>query len=280
MKTIYHVGVSGGKDSSAALIWMVRESGISHDQICATFCDTGNEHEWTYEHVKLLSETVFPIQTLKPERDFFELAAHKKRFPGPKSRFCTQFLKIYPSQDHIANLKSEGFDPIAVSGVRADESKERSVLEEWDYSGTLLCRSWRPLLRWKIEDVYALHAKHGVPLNPLYAMGAERVGCFPCIMSKKAEIRMVALKFPERIAAIRGAERNFLEKNGRMSNFFPAKVIPARFRTVPYTNKDGETEMVASIDDVVRWSMTGKRAQGSYLDDEPEPVGCNSGFCE
>jgi hypothetical protein len=30
----------------------------------------------------------------------------------------------------------------------------------------------------------------------------------------------------------------------------------------------------------VRWSMTGKRAKGSYMDDPPEPITCVSGFCE
>lgn len=40
--TCYHVGISGGKDSGALLLWMVHESGIPADQIIATFCDTGN----------------------------------------------------------------------------------------------------------------------------------------------------------------------------------------------------------------------------------------------
>ena len=31
--TIYHIGVSGGKDSAAALIWIVRESGIDPKKI-------------------------------------------------------------------------------------------------------------------------------------------------------------------------------------------------------------------------------------------------------
>ena len=63
---IYHVGVSGGKDSGAVLLWMVHESGIPRHQINATFCDTGNEHKHTYEQVRILSEKVHPIETLKP----------------------------------------------------------------------------------------------------------------------------------------------------------------------------------------------------------------------
>lgn len=61
---IYHVGISGGKDSGAVLLWLVHESGIPRHQINATFCDTGNEHEHTYEQVRILHEQVHPIETL------------------------------------------------------------------------------------------------------------------------------------------------------------------------------------------------------------------------
>jgi hypothetical protein len=46
--------------------------------------------------------------------------------------------------------------------------------------------------------------------------------------------------------------------------------------------KIGEEQMmIATIDDVVKWSLTGHRAQGSYLDEpETEKISCNSGFCE
>ena len=126
-KTLFHVGISGGKDSAAALLWILHESGIPNirERLNASMSDTVNQHEWTYTHVQWLSDNVFPIQVIKPERDFFELAYHKRRFPSTKVRFCTQFLKIYPSQDHIRSLEKQGYDVIAVSGVRADESEER-----------------------------------------------------------------------------------------------------------------------------------------------------------
>ena len=139
---------------------------------------------------------------------------------------------------------------------------------------------WRPLITWKIEDVVAIHQKYGIPMNKLYAAGAHRVGCFPCIMSRKAEVRMIAQKFPERIAMIRDVENAFEADYGRYSSFFARNAVPERFRSKAFTTKEGEQMNVATIDDVVRWSMTGKRARGSYLDEEPEPVSCSSGFCE
>ena len=274
---IYHVGVSGGKDSTAVLLWMVHESGIPRHQINATFCDTGNEHEWTYEQIELLSKTVHPIETLKPELDFNGLVRKKGIFPSNKRRFCTAELKIRPTQEHIAYLREASNCVVNVSGVRSDESADRAKMLEWDFSGHLLVIQWRPLITWSLPDVIALHQKHGVPLNKLYAIGSERVGCYPCIYSRKKEIRTIALNFPERIDNIRSLE---LELNGG-SSFFHQTMVPERFRTKRVTTKHtGEEMMVASIDDVVRWSMTGKRAQGSYLDDPPEPISCSSGFCE
>lgn len=279
--TIFHIGISGGKDSTALLLWMLHESGIDPQKLHVTFCDTGNEHDWTYAHIRLLHDTVHPVTILKPELAFFPLAFHKRRFPSTKARFCTEHLKIYPTEDHIRQLKFSGLDPIAVSGVRAEESEKRRHLPEWDFSGNLFCIQWRPLIRWSLEDVLAIHQRYHVPLNPLYAIGAMRVGCWPCIMSRKSEIRTIALKFPERIDEIRTAEQAFEKAYGRYSSFFPASTVPERFRTKPFKCEDGTWIMVASIDDVVRWSLTGERAEGSW-DDSPvmEPMGCSSGFCE
>jgi len=277
--TIYHVGVSGGKDSAAALLWLVRESGIDPERIRASFCNIQNDHQWTLDHVAMLGEKVHPIETIYPEKGFFDLAFEKRRFPSTKARFCTEHLKIYPSADHVMRIRLEGFDPIAVSGVRAAESLDRASLPEWDYSGTLLCIQWLPLLRWTFDDVVAIHRRHNIPLNPLYAIGASRVGCWPCIMSRKAEIRIIALRFPERIDEIRRWEQRFEQIHGRDSSFFPAATVPERFRSKDYRLEDGTVMKVATIDDVVRWSMTGHRAQGSYSDDA-EPRNCKSGFCE
>ena len=281
-RTVWHVGVSGGKDSAAALLWMVRESGIDPTRIRASFCDIGNDHPWTLEHVAMLSEKAHPIETIYPELNFFDLALAKHRFPSAKARFCTEHLKIYPSAFHLLKMKAEGLEPIAVSGVRADESDERSDLPEWDYSGTLLCVSWRPLIRWTFPDVLSIHKRHGIPMNPLYGIGAERVGCWPCVMSRKAEVRTIAQKFPERIDEIRAKEILFETTWGRFSSFFGPGTVPERFCSrQSWSEKKGRMVGVPTIDDVVRWSMTGDRAQGSW-DDEPqrEPLTCKSGFCE
>jgi 3'-phosphoadenosine 5'-phosphosulfate sulfotransferase (PAPS reductase)/FAD synthetase len=276
--TLYHVGISGGKDSTAVLLWMVHESGIPRDQIIATFADTGNEAQQTYDHIKLISEMVHPVETIKPPLDFYELARKKGRFPSTKARFCTQDLKMKPSKEYIDNLLRQGYDVIPVSGVRADESRERALLPEWDnpmnnYYGL---KGWRPILKWTIVEVVAIHKKYGVPLNPLYSMGAQRVGCFPCIMSRKSEIRNIVKNFPERIDVLR--EQEWMGENKMLHTFFARNKVPPEFRSKPIVTKSGETINVATIDDVVAWSRTKdrKRSKGQmaldFWHEEDEPV--------
>lgn len=269
-KRIYHVGISGGKDSTALLLWMIKESGIHHDQIIATFCDTQNEAACTYEHIEMLSHEVFPIRKLESE-GFLNLALRKKRFPSTKARFCTTELKLKPTKHFLDSLQLQyaNFEIIPVSGVRAGESGERRLLPEWgnpldSYFGL---REWRPLIKWQIEDVLTIHAKYSVLLNPLYSKGAKRVGCFPCIMSSKPELRLMAKNYPERVIQIREWERMFEGVNG-ISTFFPRNAVPIRFRTKTITTAKNEKMKVATIDDVVRWANSGWRAKGQAPDTE------------
>jgi 3'-phosphoadenosine 5'-phosphosulfate sulfotransferase (PAPS reductase)/FAD synthetase len=279
--TIYHVGISGGKDSTAVLAWMLFDSGIPHHKIDVSFCDTMNEHDWTYDQVRWINENLHPVTTLQPKHGFFDLAIARKRFPSVKARFCTEELKIIPTKQHITGLFAAAKKVVAVSGVRAGESDDRSKLEVWDYSNALLTLQWRPIIKWTLNDVLAYHEKHGLPLNKLYAAGAERVGCWPCIMSKKKEIRNISLNFPERIEQIEREEIRHQTTHGRFSSFFYADKVPPRFRkTGPYIAKDGVEHMVCSIRNVAEWSLTGHRAKGTWEDDPPEPIACNSGFCE
>ncbi|MBN2684383.1 MAG: phosphoadenosine phosphosulfate reductase family protein [Pontiellaceae bacterium] len=253
----------------AALLWMINESDVLATEIECVFSDTGNEHEWTYEHIRRIDREVHPVTWLKPELDFYELALKHKRFPSPKARFCTQMLKIKTCHAHIKRRIAQGYKVISVSGVRADESPDRKKLDRhdfWEIEKGVVVQQYRPLIDYKIEDVYKIHNKYGFPLNPLYAMGAKRVGCFPCIMSRKAEIRMIALQFPDRIDMIRNVEQEFERRYGRYSSFFSPKTVPPHFRTKPFIDSAGNTVMVATIDDVVNWSMTGKRARGHYTD--------------
>lgn len=260
---IYHVGISGGKDSTALLLWAVYESGLPHTQIVASFCDTQNEADCTYEHIYKLSRDVFPIVWLQSE-GFFQLAKRKKRFPSPKARFCTQELKLKPSKSFIESLSEYG-EVVGMSGIRRGESPARAKMSEWGnpLESYFNIQEWRPLIDWTLADVIAIHERYGVALNPLYMAGARRVGCFPCIMSGKPELRMIAKKYPERFDKIRQHEEEM------KSTFFPPNMIPDRFKNTEWVSpKDGRIVKLSKIDNVIEWAKTGKGAKGLPADDD------------
>lgn len=267
---INHVGVSGGKDSAATLLWMLHDSGYDRSTIRASFTDTGNEHPLTLAYVEYLSREVFPIEVLHPTKSFLELAKAKQRFPSARARFCTTFLKMEPSRLHVQQWLEAGDEVLLHAGVRRDESDARKGLAMQAYDPYYDCDVLRPIIDWNTEQVFAYLEKHGVRRNPLYEMGMERVGCYPCIFSRKSEVRVIAEHFPERIDELRGWEKAVAEVSSRgAATFFAPSKVPRMQRSGEYTTKDGNTVYLAMIDDVVRWSRTDKGGvQGMLFGDE------------
>lgn len=267
MSLLYHLGISTGKDSSALLLWAIYESGIPVEQIRATFCDTGNEDPVTYAHLELLNQIALAagipggIETLIPPLKFFELAFSKGRFPWRKAQFCTIELKIEPTRRWLAERWKEGHEVVILNGKRVGESNERkkSMKDKpargfSDYWG---CEEWSPLREWTLRDVLAIHERHKVPLNPLYSLGAKRVGCWPCVNCGKLEIRLVAAHRPEKIKQIAEWEKKFENEKDGMRTFFTSDKATALYRTKKYTRKkDGKIFTTAPVDQVVRWSQT------------------------
>ncbi len=285
MNVINHLGVSGGKDSTALLLWAVYESGYDLDHLNVTFCDTGNEAPETYEYIQMLSEKVFPIHTLTPEKTFYDLCLHKRIFPSARRRFCTQFLKLLPTRLYIQSHLDVRQQVVMHSGVRRAESAERALLPEREVDDYFGLWTYRPLLDWSLDDVWDYLKRHGVKPNPLYALGVKRVGCFPCIMCSKHELRMIALHRPERVAYLVEQEREVNAALGNPStyrSFFHCGKVPRSQRTLRCTNSRGQQIWVATIEDVFRWSRTSRGGQQYEMDLLEEPPTCNSrhGMCE
>jgi len=188
---INYCGISGGKDSAATALWCIHESGYSRDSLRFTFCNTHNEHRLTYDHILLLSARFQAwgapaIITLEPERGFVELAKWKGRFPSRKARFCTQWLKVIPTRNDITALHEAGHDVLIHSGVRRAESPDRAKVEPRTFDDGFGAFVFRPILDWTLEEVVSYHKRFDVPLNPLYAYGAHRVGAFRASIQRRA----------------------------------------------------------------------------------------------
>ena len=317
---VFHLGVSGGKDSTAALLWLVYESGWDLSKLVVSFCDTNNEDLLTYAYLEILNSHVFPIDVIHPPLDFWQLAYKKRRFPGAKRRFCTQHLKLIPSARYINELEDSRGKVLLLSGTRRAEGKahnNRGNLEVWHWNEFLTADQYLPVYEMSIEQVWGLHQAHlqldwvvsivandpymrtdhkeqlisrleahGIPRNPLYDMQAQRVGCFPCVNSRKSEIRAMATFRPERITFIDEKEKWMGERSRfGFSSFFPAKTVPVEHRTVHVIRDDGVEWQVCDIHDVVRWSKTkwgGKQFSFDFEAFYDEmPLACDyRGLCE
>lgn len=250
--------VSGGKDSAALSLWL-KEQGLEHRRV---FADTGWEHEDTYEYLReVLPRFIGPIDWVRGERTMVELIDHKRMFPSRTRRFCTEELKVLP----IARYPAELDDPLVAVGIRAEESEDRARMFEREWAPHYDAFVWRPMLAWTEQDVIDIHRRHGLPPNPLYLAGAKRVGCWPCIFSRKAEVRRVAEQTPERVVEIEGMEARLTERAGA-PRYWSAVPVPGTHtrRGVPFA-------------EVVAWSRTPNPPRWK---EDPEPGCVRWGLCE
>ncbi len=285
----------------------LRELGIAY--VRAVFFDTGWEHQVTYDHIDYLRDVLevdierracvvdLPDELVADARvieaalgmstpsAFVRLCLKKGIFPRRTTRFCTQFLKVFVAQAVIREVHDAGRLPVNAVGIRAAESAARAKMSETEISSTMDCLVWRPLLTWTEAEVLDIHRRHGIRMNPLYARGAERVGCFPCIMGNKAELRMVA-RDKQRVEAIRLLEaavrRHHLaraESRGKTVERPPTLFAAARRDT------NGDRPGIL-IDEMLAWARTARGGaidQGWLFEDEPDDpnAGClRWGMCE
>lgn len=237
MNQIQHlISVSGGKDSTATYLKAI-ESGR---EFRAVFADTGNEHDAVYQYIEDLPiKTGGPkIETVRADftrqiashrnhilekwkgkgmsdsiiekaanakvasgNPFLDLCILKGRFPSRMAQFCTEELKTNPIIEQIVLPMLKAMPVLQWIGVRAEESPARALQPRYNRheSG---CYLWRPIFHWTVADVWAVHRKHGIAPNPLYAMGMGRVGCMPCINCNQGEFNRIQRLFPDHLKRI------------------------------------------------------------------------------
>lgn len=285
--------VSGGKDSTAMALWLKHEAEIEKtNQLHFVFADTGWEHPELYTYLDeviapLLGENFVRVRSKKYPGGMPELVEKRGMFPSRKIRFCTQELKIFPIRDFIKDLDEwTSKPPVNAVGIRAAESKRRSQMEEWEGGGPMNVDTWRPLINWLVEDVVAIHTKYQIRPCPLYLrdeLPASRVGCWPCIMSRKSEIRSVVETDPDRIVQIRSLEKKVADK-ARERYAKKGETFESLGYTPPtfFQSREGDGSMWP-IDEVTTWSKTswgGKQIE-LFIPNDPSQRGCQLfGLCD
>ena len=308
MKPQHLISVSGGKDSTSVYL-LALEKGVPFR---AVFADTGNEHPATYEYVERLHErTGGPrveivradftrlmagkakfisekwaaagvpqarieraLELMKPTGNpYLDLCIWKGRFPSRMTQFCTEELKVQPITEQVIFPSLRQGSVLQWIGIRADESANRRKQPRFNKhdNGSYL---WRPIFDWTVDDVWAMHRKHGIARNPLYDQGMGRVGCMPCVNCGKGELREIAERFPEHVERIADWERIVAETSKQgMASFFAASTDPMN------AGREGHGD----IKSVADWSRTarGGRQYGMFFA-EQTGGGCSNdlAMCE
>lgn len=263
--------VSGGKDSTA-LILALRDAEIPARYV---FADTGWEHESTYQHLDdLRARLNIAIDVVGVPGGMREQIRKRHGFPSRMQRWCTRVLKMEPLREYHDAI---GVETVNAVGVRGQESAARAKLTEWEDDAEWCGFVWRPLLAWTVEDVLAIHHRHGVPVHPLYRAGFDRVGCHPCIYANKEEIRRLSEIDPQRVDEIADMERD-VDAMRAAAN----EVTPGRFKDMRATffqTKDAVGPM--SIRDIVAWSRTDRGGKQLPLLQPAPRGGCMRwGLCD
>lgn len=286
------VGVSGGKDSTATCLHLIHNLKYKVEEFDRVFLDTGWEENSTYDYLNYLEGIIGPIKRLsaninvnkhKDEISYFEKKLGRKspmirqifyriNFPIPKFRWCTTELKIKPLKEYLFSLDEVYTN---VVGIRKEESIKRSKLIEYDWSDSLDCMVWRPIIEWKEKQVIDIHTKYNVIPNSLYLNGAQRVGCYPCINSNKSEIKKLS---EERVALISELEdviNKIRTQRGMQKVSFFCRTNFLKF--------DGYEEYMKSkvpIYEMRKWSKTKRGGKQYILFDVEEPSCVKWGLCD
>lgn len=148
----------------------------------------GRRKRWSNKAKRRALSVLYPTGNA-----FLDLCIWKGRFPSRKAQFCTEELKRNMAVEFQLDLVELGFTVVSWQGVRRDESEARKAALKFEALGGGMF-IYRPIVDWTKPETFAFCAARGRAPNPLYLEGCDRVGCSPCINSKKEEIRQTNLR--------------------------------------------------------------------------------------
>lgn len=142
--------------------------------------DTGRLFQETYDvFYRTQKKYKLPIKVYFPEAKAVEELLEKK---GPNSFFesvenrkeCCFIRKVVPLKKALAGNK------IWITGLRAEQSENRSDLHLFEYDANFDLVKFNPLLKWSLAEVQKYIDDNNVPQNSLHKKGFVSIGCAPC----------------------------------------------------------------------------------------------------
>ncbi len=142
--------------------------------------DTGRLFQETYDVFhKTVKKYKTEIKTYFPETSAVEELLNAK---GPNSFYssvenrkeCCFIRKVAPLTKALQG------NAIWITGLRAEQSENRSDLNFFEYDDHFDIIKFNPLLKWTLYQVEEYLEKNNVPQNSLHKQGFVSIGCAPC----------------------------------------------------------------------------------------------------
>lgn len=208
------IGVSGGKDSQAAVIAAMRHlDKIGHTgPRVLIHADLGSV-EWDAsldlcremaEHFGLdlivVSRKAGGLMERWESRwlssrtryELLETVTLVPCWSTPSMRFCTSEMKTHVITAELSR-RFPGRTVINITGVRREESAQRAKQPISDRKGLIL--NWRPVLDWTTAEVFDAIRESGLTPHQAYTeFGMTRVSCRFCIMSSLPDLIAASLQ--------------------------------------------------------------------------------------
>ncbi|WP_374566010.1 phosphoadenosine phosphosulfate reductase family protein [Ideonella sp.] len=242
---------------------------VGQQPVQATGWNAGRKVRWTNKAKRRALAVLHPTGNA-----FLDLCLWKGRFPSRKAQFCTEQLKRDPAVSFQLGLIEAGHTVVSWQGVRRDESPNRRAATKFERLAPRLY-AFRPLVDWSAAEVFAYCAGRSLQPNPLYLQGMSRVGCMPCINVNKAELREIAVRFPEHLQRIAEWEFKVSAASKRGGSTFMTESHAARDRRKVFAD--------LHIWSRVQWATTRRGGRQYDLLASAEPsTACASayGLCE
>ncbi len=142
--------------------------------------DTGRLFQETYDVFhKTLKKYKKEIKVYFPEAAAVEKLLETK---GPNSFYesvenrkeCCFIRKVAPLTKALKG------NAVWITGLRAEQSENRSDLHLFEYDANFDIIKFNPLLKWTLKEVEEYLEKNNVPQNALHKQGFVSIGCAPC----------------------------------------------------------------------------------------------------
>lgn len=240
------VSVSGGKDSSALMLWALRHFPLDkiicvHAKIDIDWKETVPVTQAQCDYLNMPLVIVQANHADGSVKGFLSklVAPRKKRdgtiiensFPSMSCRWCTSELKVAPIDKFINTLKG---NILVLIGERAEESTERANMETIRAgvcSKTRNVVKYSPIHSMLETEVWDLINENNLPIHPVYSWGVSRASCAICIFSSDKEIKIAYEKAPEIVLA-------YMEAETKVSHSFRFKPATKKREAQRVTVKD------------------------------------------